>query len=456
MLPFLDRQPELRRLLRAFDRPGGSLIALYGRRRLGKSRLLREALAARDAVYYVGDERDGALQRASLAREIARLIDGFDGVVYPDWEPLLRRWWTSAPPGAVLALDEFPWMVSTSPELPGLLQKLVDEQEPGRHLALCGSSQRMMLGLLLDGSAPLYGRATELLRLEPLPLAELATALGLPDARSAVEYAAVYGGVPRYWELAAGFGDLWSGVADLLLDPMGVLHREPDRILLDDLRETARAASLLALVGLGCHRMSEIAGRLGQPATNLTRPVARLLELGLLKRDLPWGTSTKTTKRTLYRIGDPLLAFWFRYVEPNRSRLGAGRTAAVLEDVRSDWPRHLGPAWEVLVREQVARRGALGEEWLPPARWWGPGRDRRPLELDLVAESARSPDRVLVGEVKLSLEPGEVERELASLRRRAEACPALEGRELVPAVWALRPADDPRVLGPEELLSRST
>lgn len=449
-LPFLDRDRELARIARALGRPAGSLVAIYGRRRLGKSRLLRKVITGLPATYFVGDERDAPLQREALAREAAALLRGFDSVVYPTWEALLRRWWDEAPAGAVLALDEFPWLVATAPELPNLIQKLVDEErEPARHLILCGSSQRMMQGLLLDASAPLYGRAVELIRIQPLSPSWLGTALSGGDDLDVVEHYAVYGGVPRYWELALDFEDLWSGIADLILDPLGILHREPQQILMDDLREAARASSILALVGQGCHRMSEIAGRLGQPSTNLTRPVARLLDLGLLDRETPWGTTTRNTKRTLYRVADPLLRFWFRHVDPNRTRLEAGQIDGVLARVREDWPRFLGMVWEDLVRQSIARRPVLGESWLPAARWWGAGTHRRPLEIDVVAGHVDSPSRVLVGEVKVTATPADVERILTGLTRKAETCPALRGREITVALWVLQPPgalDDPRVL----------
>jgi len=121
-LKFLNREEELSRLERAFAKPEGNLVCLYGRRRCGKSRLLREALKGRDAVYYVGDDRTGVLQRRSLARAIADLVPGFEKVDYPDWEALLERWWRDGPAGAVLALDEFPALAVVAPELPSLLQ----------------------------------------------------------------------------------------------------------------------------------------------------------------------------------------------------------------------------------------------------------------------------------------------------------------------------------------------
>lgn len=149
-LPFLDREDETARLTRLVARREGSVGVLFGRRRCGKSRLLREVLPEGRSVYYVGDEREGPLQRTALAAEIARMLPGFDQVAYPDWDALLARLWNEARPATVLALDELPALVASAPEVPSLLQKHVDRYPERRiHLLLAGSSQRMMQGLAL-------------------------------------------------------------------------------------------------------------------------------------------------------------------------------------------------------------------------------------------------------------------------------------------------------------------
>jgi len=445
-LPFLDRKPERARLAAALRGPEGAMVVVYGRRRCGKSRLLQEVLPARRSIYYVGDERDGALQRAALAVEIARLLPGFADVRYPDWGVLLERFWREAPRRAVLALDEFPSLVAADPALPSLLQKLVDRRPADRrpHLVLCGSSQRLMQGLVLDRSAPLFGRAREILRLGPLRAGFIAPALGLRDDVRAVEAFTLWGGVPRYWELAARFRGQLGAFAALALSPLGVLHDEPRRLLLDDLRDTTQPLSVLALIGSGCHRLSEIAGRLGRPATSLARPLASLVELGLVRRDLPFGASLADSKRTAYRLADPFLRSWFRFVEPSRSRLEAGLVAAVSSEVEQGLARHVAETWEDLARDSVPTAGCHGQAWGAAASWWGPGLDRRPLELDVVAESANRTE-LLVGEVKWQ-DDVDWPRELAALRSKAARLPLAQGRAVRLAFWSKRA---PRRLPPD-------
>jgi len=318
-LDFLDRENEISRLTSAFSAAEGTFCCLYGRRRCGKSRLLHESLPENKSVYFVADEREPNLQRTALASAVTQYLPGFDQVHYPDWDSLFERWWKESPHGIVLALDEFPYLVKMSPELPRILQRLVDQnRSKPLHLVIAGSSQRMMMGLVLDASAPLYGRAREIIPVKPLGAGWIPQALNLQRVMDILNAYSFWGGVPRYWELANDNGGGWEAVQRLVLDPLGVLHNEPKRLLLDDLRETAQTASILALIGQGCNRISEIAARLGKPTTSLTRPFQRLLGLGLIRREHPFGSSPKNSKKVLYRLEDPFIAFWFRYVEPNR------------------------------------------------------------------------------------------------------------------------------------------
>lgn len=455
-LPFLDRAEELRRLRGLFARRERGMAVLYGRRRCGKSRLLLEALPAARTIYYVADDRESPLQRRALAAEVARLLPDFERVSYPDWDALLGRLWGQARPGTVLAIDEFPALVAVAPEFPSLLQKHVDRPgSGGPHLILAGSSQRMMQGLVLDRSAPLFGRATDILKIGPLAGGWIRRALALSDSRKAVEAYALWGGVPRYWELAADYRDTSSAVQALLLSPLGVLHDEPTRLLLDDLRDITQAASVLALIGQGCCRLSEIAGRLAKPATSLSRPLERLLHLGLIRRDVPFGASVRDTKRSLYRIADPLLRFWFRFVEPNRSRVEAGQVARVAREIAATFPHHVASVWEDLVRESVPRSRYFKRSWGEARSWWGPGKDRSSLEIDLVAESADG-KALLIGEVKWSAKV-DLGRLSSTLRQKAENFPPAHGRQVCHAIWT--PAATParsgggiRWFGPEDVL----
>ncbi len=434
-LPFLDRHEERKRLRRALSSREGNVVVLYGRRRCGKSRLLLETLQDRRSVYFVCDEREGSLQRRSLAGAIASLVPAFARVEYPDWDALLDRFWSEAPDGVVLAFDEFPYLATASPELPSLLQKRIDAAHPRtRHIVLCGSSQRMMQGLVLDATAPLYGRAREILEIGPLAAGWISKAFSFRDEISALEAFSVWGGIPRYWELANDFKTTHAAIARLVLDPLGALREEPDRLLLDDLWETTQASSVLSLIGEGCNKISEIAGRLGKPATSLSRPLSRLLELGLVEREIPFGASERDSKRSRYRIADPFLSFWFRFAAPHRALVEARRSTLLERQLAEYLPAQTGVVWERLARLSVPCLSLGGRRWLPASRWWGGGLDRQPLEIDIAAASEDG-SAILVGEAKLALGSRDWSREIAVLRAKIKRFPPAQGRKVIACIW---------------------
>ena len=149
------------------------------------------------------------------------------------------------------------FLVQVDPALPSIVQRLVDtpHARPLR-LVICGSSQRMMHGLVLDETAPLYGRAAEIIKVTPMPPAALPEALGLTPEQAVIAYS-VWGGLPRNWELAADYPGTEEALAALLLDRNGVLHGEPPRLLLG--RHAQRGSGQLPAHAdrLGCHRLSE-------------------------------------------------------------------------------------------------------------------------------------------------------------------------------------------------------
>lgn len=446
-MEFLNRTEEKSRLSRFLKDQTASFACLYGRRRCGKSRLLQETVArVSRAVYHVADLGEPTLQRARLAADISTILQGFDRVSYPDWGALLDRWCADAPKGSVLILDEFPYLAERSPELPSILQRIIDRLTGSdRKIVICGSSQRMMHGLVLDASEPLYGRAREILNVKPLSFPWTEKAFPALSALERLELYSVWGGVPRYWELQCGYPNLRSALRDLLFSPQGILREEPRRLLLDDLSDLAQAASVLSLIGNGARRASEIASRLGIAATALSRPIRRLQDLGLVAKDIPFGCEEKDNKRSFYRVADPFLSFWYRFVQPNLSDSSFLQTEEDYRIFHEDFRIRLGEHWEQLVRESLPGCPFPSSplRWKNVRRWWGTGTNRAPMEIDVVAES-RDGSTLLVGEAKLSLTRTEARHVRAELAAKAEQLPfAKQYKTIVPVLFVAEKAPDP-------------
>lgn len=401
-MDFVDRDQELRRLWRLSDRKEGSLAIVWGRRRIGKTRLLLEWVRKSGGLYWVADESAAPIQRRYLAEAIEGQLPAFGQVEYPDWQSLLRRLARDAKQArwrGPLVIDEVPYLLGPSPELASALQRFVDHEakEANLVLALVGSSQRMMQGLALAADAPLYGRAQEIMKLQPLPVGHLAEVLSSADPARVVEAYALWGGIARYWELAAPFHDSREAADALVLDPLGPLHEEPARLLLEERPPALALRPVLDAIGAGAHRLSEIAGRLGQPATSLARPLMRLQELDLVVRDVPFGEPERSGKRALYKLGDPFTRLWFSTVAPRRGFLAQATRKARLRLLDEALPRLWSVAWEELCRQAVPHLSHRlgGIDWGRAQRYWhgaGP-------EWDVVAEGAGG-RALLAGEVK--------------------------------------------------------
>jgi uncharacterized protein len=470
IMRFLNRTAEMERLERLASREGGGLAVVYGRRRIGKTRLLLEWSRRHGGLYTVADQSSGEVQRRYFAEAVAERLPGFADVEYPDWRTLLLRLARDAERESwrgPLVLDELPYLVTASPELPSVLQRWMDHdaERAGLVVALAGSSQRMMQGLVLSGHAPLYGRAREILDLGPIDPTFLTEAFSVPPGRELVELYTAWGGIPRYWELAA---EVRGGVPEqldcLVLDRLGPLHSEPDRVLLEEIPPALELRPVLDAIGAGAHRISEIGARLGRPATSMSRPIERLVGMGLVRREIPFGESEKESRRSLYKIADPFFRLWFRVVAPHRGPLASGTPKTRKAWLARFWDELAAQAWEELCRSRIsclgpeARLGSLGP-WKPAARWW---KGNEP-EWDLVSESLDG-KRLLCGEVKWSAKPFGA-RALARARTElvARPKPALpprfadhqEVRALfVPEIEGGRESgvEDPRVVTAQDLL----
>jgi AAA+ ATPase superfamily predicted ATPase len=400
-MEFVNRDAELRELDAAAKR--GGLLVVFGRRRVGKTRLLRQWLQPRDGLYSQAIEAQRDLQIQQVFADIRPQLE--TQLVPKTWPELLeilalqkRRW--------VLCLDEFPYLTAVDASLPSQLQKWLDHSLPrGCLLIVAGSSTRMMNDLFLHRAAPLYGRARKRLHVQPMDYPAFCDARDLrPGDPDSFEKFACVGGIPKYWEFLEPGQDAVALAESLYFDYAPYMEQEPQRILRDEGITGLNAVAVLEAVGRGAERPSEIAVRLGTAQTNLSRLLQQLLDTSILTRELPFGESVRSTKKTLYRIQDPTMRFWFRVYSPHQSRW---RTYAATEKHK------LIHDHAATVFEDFCRARFSGGQ-----RYW-----ERSIELDLVAPDPNDAKRLFVAEVKWrSLSAGERKNTLRQLESKWSRC----------------------------------
>ncbi len=446
-MEFLDRRDEiaeLERVLSPSNQP--KFVVVYGRRRLGKSTLIKKVLKPNDIYYMAGDLVDN-VQIEMVRDTFAQKFPEIGLAKFSGWEEMLVMLNRLTTEQFTLCFDEFPYMVKHSPELPSVLQKLIDSKELKFNVVICGSSQRMMQNMILSQSEPLYGRAHAVLDIRPIPLPYLQEGLHL-DAQETIEEYCVWGGVPRYWELREEYGSLREAIKGMLMGPTTVLYDEPKKLFLDDMSMTVQSESLMAVVAGGANRMSEIAARMGREATSLSAPIDRLIQMSYLRREIPFGESPKKSKRGIYKINDPMMDFYYTYIMPNISSLARGRKELVMEGMERTFNEYVARHWEFLCREAVSGNQFFGHRWGEASRWWGtvPNKDTggyKEMEFDVVAESTDKKS-ILVGECKWT--NPEVAPELhKKLLEKISSFPLAKGKEVIPVLFLKNePKDTPQ------------
>jgi uncharacterized protein len=377
---FIGREEELAALERRYASSRSELLPLYGRRRVGKTELLTRVSHDKPTIFFTANAKLPTAQISSFMRAAAdwlRVPDLAEAVP-PDWETAFRQVLRAAPRDRklLLILDEFQWACESSPELPSVIQRLWDhEWQHEKHLmlVLCGSYIGFMEREVLGGKSPLYGRRTGSLKLEPFSFLEAAR---FHPRWSVDEQARAYfvcGGIPAYLRRFDADLSVEQNIAREFFGRDAFFQNEPEFLLREELPEVSRAMSILEAVALGRQAQGEIARAVGLTTNALAPHLKNFVQLGYLERIVPLIPKGAPRKAVRYRIGDPLLRFWFRFVESRASSLRRRSPTQTFEQLVSpQWESYCGEAFDSLCREAlpllyehegVGGRFSVGEYW---------------------------------------------------------------------------------------------
>jgi len=337
---FVDRGDELSRLRDCYESDDADMVVIFGRRRLGKTELVRESLSNRDdAVLYQATETTRQIQLDAFVDVAAESFPGIDRIER-EWESLLGY---LADQDAVIVLDEFPYLIDADESLPSVIQRLWDQalRETGVTLVLVGSSISMMEEATLLGNSPLYGRFTEKIDLRQLDFAAVRTFFPESYTPEQLLFAwGVFGGTPYYLDGIDLDGDLGTVIQQSLLSRQGFLHDEPEYVLRTELTEPNRYFAILKAIAAGNTTSNEIAQTVGIDGKQISTYTQKLERLRLVEREVPVTEDKTKSRRGRYRILDPLFRFWFRFVYGNEDRyerLGIDAYETVIEPELADF-----------------------------------------------------------------------------------------------------------------------
>ncbi len=400
---FVNRKPELSKLEELQQTGRAQLFVLYGRRRVGKTELLREYCRGKRHIFFIATIQSDHDQLAAFSQKVWGFMheDILEGFTFPSWESAFRAL-ADLPDRAIVVLDEFTYLISGNKAIPSILQKVWDEslKSTGLILILCGSYVGLMERHVMGYQAPLYGRRTASLFLQPLDLPAAARFFPRYSPIQQIETWAVLGGMPYYLDAFDQSKGIFTNIRTHILDPKGRLHHEPRLVLMEELREPRNYFSILKAIAQGKTRLNEIASGAGVGNASATARYLDILQrMHLIERKVPATDSRpEKSKKGIYQFTDQFLRFWFRYVQPHQGSLEMGLSSAVLtQRLRPTFNAFVGNAFEDASRRTIARLARAGELPFLPERiggWW----DRKG-EIDVVAIS-ESERAVLLGECK--------------------------------------------------------
>jgi len=373
---FIGREAELARLQGHLDHVresgAGRMLALRGRRQIGKSRLVEEFIRRTDAkaVFYTASRQSASEELRNFGEQIA--ASATDGAAVAaagpigSWEAALSIAASGAAAGQpiVLVIDELPFLIESEPAIEAIIQKQWDRSlEAQPVLLLLIGSDVSMMGALSDYGRPLYGRLAEM-TIGPLSPAAIGDMLGLSAIATFDAYLTI-GGFPRLAEIWHRGEDIWKFLRRELQNPESPLIVLGERSLGAEFPAELKARDALEAIGTGERTFTGILQRAGISNKTLETTLATLIDKRVVDRTLPYSAQPRP-RLTRYYISDPYLRFWLRFIRGSIPAIERGRGDIVYRQIRESFPSFAGRAIEPLVRDSIQmmlpdRRFGAGE-----------------------------------------------------------------------------------------------
>lgn len=401
---FIGRENELKTLDKLYSSDRFEFAVIYGRRRVGKTELIKNFIQSKNAIYFTGIESNAKQNLENLSNSIAEYATGFNSELsFSSFQVAFEFVFRLAEKQRViLAVDEYPYVARAAKSLASTLQLLIDKYKNTSKLMLilCGSSMSYMEDHVLAYKAPLYGRRTAQMKILPFDFIEACQCLAhLPDEDKALIYGIV-GGTPQYLLQMDDRMSVADNIKNTYLNPMSFLYEEPVNLLKQEVREPAIYTAIISAIAGGASRMSEIAGKVGEDTNTCTVYLKNLIGLGIVKKETPYGD--KSSRKSIYVIEDNMFRFWYRFIPENNSVIARGASDLAYRRIEPFLSDYMGKAFEEICKQYLWKQLLSGNcpvEFTSLGRWWGTDpATKQQTEIDVMGEQDKN--TALFGECK--------------------------------------------------------
>ena len=403
IMEFIGRTKELNDLELEYKRKH-SFVVLYGRRRIGKTELIKQFILNKPALYFLATEESEPQSMKRFADSLAEFThqEYLKNATFNDWLELFKIFAdTPVQKTKVLVIDEFQYLVNTNQAFSSIFQKVWDEVLSKKDIMviICGSYINMMTSQVLSEKSPLYGRRTAQIRLAPLTFWEISQHYKKKTFAQMIELYAVTGGVPKYMEFFDNDNTLMENIARAVLNKNGFLYDEPAFLLNKEVKEPVNYYSIMKVIAAENHKLSEIASAMQTESSRLTPYLETLQGLYLLEKKIPvTERNPEKSRKGLYFMCDIFMRFWFKFVFPYKGELELENTNFVTEKLNEHFiDNHVAFVYEDVCRNIFAELCKNKQIDFVPSRigsYWD-----KNVEIDLVAVD-ESNKRIFVSECK--------------------------------------------------------
>lgn len=392
---FIDRVNELEILNECLQSKKFEFIVVFGRRRVGKTELLKEFIKDKTSLYFLCSNRKITYNLKKFSERVCQFIN-IPSVTFNSFQDAFDAILSKMREKTIIVIDEFGYLVRRDSGILSDFQEIVDEKLKGSNtmLILCDSSVSMMETRVLGYKSPLYGRATRYIKVEPFDFLTLKLWFQNTPYEDIVKIYSITNGVAKYLEFFSG-KDVEEEIVRNFFDPSSFLFEDALRLLSDELRDYSTYIQVLEAIGLGYNRINEIADYAFIQPKDVFFYLKVLSSLGIVKRIVPI-FSPKRVKRGLYVIDDNYFNFWFRFVSPFQAEIESGMQEIAVENFKNNFNSYVGIVFEKIVQQLLYKKRILPFNITKIGKWWY--KDR---EIDLVAVNEKDKQAAFL-EVKWS------------------------------------------------------
>ena len=397
-MKFIDRKREMSTLEKEYNREK-SFVVLYGRRRTGKTTLIKEFIKDKNTFYFFADKQIESLQINRFKSQLAEHFkdDFLKKIEINDWDTIFDYFINKVKDEKfIFVIDEFQYLCLMNKGFSSIFQRIYDEKLVNKNIMviLCGSLISMMYSEVLSYDSPLYGRRTAQIKLQPISFEYYKEFFEDKSERELIEFYSITGGIPRYiLEFDRDKTPLLN-IENNIFNKDNFLYSEPKFLLQEEINDLSRYFSILNSVALGNTKLSSICSHLGLNSNSITSYITKLIDLDILEKEVPVTENIENGKKGLYKIKDNYLKFWFSYVYPYQSYLEIENLSYPLEKVKNEFNLWVSKIYEDLSRETLLNNFEIPFPIKKLGRWWNNNE-----EIDIVG---LGDNEIIFGECKWS------------------------------------------------------